>query len=242
VQLAVDIGNTRIKGGVFEGRELIFNDVSQKEAVYAIKDWVEAYPSINGIIISSVRKGLDPELIPIPETIHHIMLDDETELPIRLDYKTPETLGHDRIALAAGAWTRFPNKNSLVIDLGTCITMEVVSSEGIYLGGRISPGMKMRFDAMHKGTDGLPLISPDSKWPDEMGKSTEESMKAGVIHGILNEINDAIKGFSEEFNEIEVLITGGDSKLFENQFKSHIFADPNLVLHGLNSILLYNIA
>ena len=241
MQLAVDIGNTRVKCGLFREKELLFSEVSEKEAVYAIKDIYEENPGITAIIISSVRESLDADLIPIPETIHHIILDHETPLPIKIDYGSPETLGHDRIALAVAANAIFPKKNSLVIDAGTCVTYDLISNEGIYLGGSIAPGVSLRLNAMHEGTARLPKVDFDSVEVDSIGKNTVECMKSGAVNGLKNEIIGTISSFEKQFKDLQVLLTGGDIKVFDNELKSGFFADPNLVLRGLNYILLYNV-
>ncbi len=241
MQLAVDIGNTRVKCALFKDRDLISAHVSDKDPVYAIKDVFDHHDNIQAIIISSVREKLDPDLIPIPETIHHVILEHDTPVPIKNKYGSPETLGLDRIALAVSAYSLKRDSNCLVIDCGTCMTMEFINSNGEYLGGSISPGLKMRLRSMHEGTANLPLLEVEKNLPEIIGKSTEESMQNGTINGMLNEIIGAISRYESEFSDLNVLITGGDSELFENELKSGIFADPNLVLRGLNEILLYNI-
>ena len=241
MQLCVDIGNTLVKTGLFEGFNLIESQVFNEEPVYVIKEIYEQHPEIEAIIISSVRKSLDIELIPIPETIHHILLDDETPLPILNRYESPKTLGRDRIALAVAAAAKFPKQNCLIIDAGTCLTMDIVNEMNEYLGGTISPGIKLRLKSLHDGTANLPLIDFDGLVPEIIGKDTQSCMKSGSVNGMLNEINGAISRFEKEFDSLNIILTGGDSKLFDNELKSGIFADPKMVLRGLNQILLYNI-
>lgn len=241
MQLCVDIGNTRVKTGLFKKDELIYNSVSDLEPVYVIKDAFEKNPEIEALIISSVRKELDIELVPIPETIHHVLFDFETPLPIYNLYESKESLGPDRIALAAGAHALFPRENCLIFDAGTCLTMEFINQRSQYLGGSISPGIQMRLDAMHQGTAKLPQVLLDRSFKMDLGKNTTDCMMAGAVNGIINEINGAIASFKSEYNDIRVIVTGGDIKIFEKELKSTIFADPNLVLRGLNKILLHNI-
>jgi type III pantothenate kinase len=241
VQLAVDIGNTRVKCGLFNAHEALEEFVSDKEPVYVIKDIYEQNQGIKAIIISSVRKSVDAELIPIPETIHHVVLDSDTPLPFTNLYKSPKTLGRDRIAAIAGAVVQHPLKNCLVIDVGTCLTMDIVNGKGEYLGGSISPGIKLRLTSMHVGTANLPQIDFDGLLPEQIGTNTEDCMKSGAVNGMLNEIRGTISVLQNQFDGLQVLLTGGDAKLFENELKSGIFANPNLVLQGLNEILLYNI-
>ena len=241
MQLAVDIGNSRTKYAVFDGEELVRSDKDERPAVYLIKDCFEQYP-IKSVIISSVNEQVDPELIPIPETIHHLILDHQTPIPIKNTYKSPETLGHDRIALAVAANHQFPGQNALVIDIGTCVTYDVVDRNGTYLGGRISPGLRLRFASLHNGTARLPMIELNaSTFPDLLGRDTVSSMESGVVQGLSNEMAATIKQFETEFNDLKIMLTGGDYKLFDKALKISIFADPNAVLRGLNQILLYNL-
>jgi type III pantothenate kinase len=134
----------------------------------------------------------------------------------------------------------FPKANCLVVDAGTCITCEFIDSQGKYWGGAISPGLSMRFKAMNTFTARLPLVEPVDN-PPLIGDSTVSSMQSGVIHGVVDELDGAIKRYSEKFDDLKVILTGGDCRFFENKLKASIFAVPELVLRGLNSILLYNI-
>lgn len=241
MQLCVDIGNTRVKTGLFRQDELIYHNVSDLEPVYVIKEAFDNNTEIKALIISSVRKDLDIELVPIPETIHHVLFDFETPLPIQNLYESKESLGPDRIALAAGAYAIFPGENCLIFDAGTCLTMEFINQRAEYLGGSISPGIQMRLDAMHRGTSKLPKVLLDKDFKQELGKNTIDCMMSGAVNGIINEINGAIASFISEYKDLRIIVTGGDIKIFEKELKSTIFADPNLVLRGLNKILLHNI-
>lgn len=241
MQLAVDIGNSRIKSALFNNNKLISSQVSDLDAVYVIKNYVDENPEINAIIISSVRKSIDPNLIPIPESIHHIMLDHETPLPIKNNYESPETLGHDRLALAVGATVHSPSCNCLVVDAGTCLTMDIIDDKGQYLGGTISPGIQLRLNSMHSGTANLPEIMFDHVLPEQIGRDTIKCMKSGAVNGLINELRGTIKVLDTQFDNLQIIFTGGDAKIFDNELKSGIFADPNLLLRGLNQILLYNI-
>jgi type III pantothenate kinase len=242
VQLSVDIGNSRIKYAIFDGEKLIRSDNDGREAVYVVKDCFKQYPDIKAIIISSVNEQVQPDLIPIPETIHHVFLDHLTPIPLKNAYKSPETLGHDRIALAVAAHHQFPGQNALVIDIGTCVTFDLVDKNGIYIGGRISPGIGLRFSSMHHGTARLPLVELDvNSFPNLLGTDTRSCMESGVMQGLSNEIAGTIKQFEMEFKDLKIMMTGGDYKIFDKALKISIFADPNAVLRGLNQILLYNL-
>jgi type III pantothenate kinase len=168
------------------------------------------------------------------------MLDHQTPLPLTNNYRTPETLGKDRLACAAGAAFLFPKKDVLVIDAGTCIKYEFVSHRGIYEGGAISPGLEMRFNALHTFTDKLPLLHPATEAP-LIGNDTRDAILSGIMKGTLLEIRGFIKEYEILFPELQLIITGGDASFFDKQLKNSIFADPFLVLRGLNFILRHNV-
>jgi type III pantothenate kinase len=159
-------------------------------------------------------------------------------LPIKLKYDTPKTLGADRICNAVAGFAAFPNRNVLIIDLGTCNKYDFIDQNGNYLGGSIAPGFKMRLDAMHKFTANLPGINPD-KTTEFIGKSTKSSMETGAFWGVIGEIKELVRQYQNGFSDIIVLATGGNLYFFEEVLKNFIFADQNLTLKGLNSILNY---
>ena len=164
----------------------------------------------------------------------------ESSLPIQIDYKTPLSLGNDRICNAVAANLIFPNKNVLIIDLGTCNKYDFITKEKRYLGGAISPGFKMRLDSMHQFTEQLPLLDP-VMGTQIIGDSTTNSMISGAFYGIIGEINYFIEQYKSQFNDMEVVLTGGFYIYFEKVLKNHIFADPYLTLRGLNEILNFQV-
>jgi len=199
---------------------------------------------IEALIVSSVNTEVSSHLDLNNKNYSTLQLDHATPLPIRMKYETPETLGKDRIALAVAAHKIHSDEPTLVIDAGTCITYDFVDAEGTYYGGAISPGVQMRLKAMHFGTSSLPLIN----WQKEMkgipelnGKSTISSMLSGVVNGAKGEMEAFIVKYSENRPNLKVLLTGGDAEFFEKELKNGIFADPNLLLKGLNEILDYNL-
>ncbi|HEY5825470.1 MAG TPA: type III pantothenate kinase, partial [Cyclobacteriaceae bacterium] len=155
-------------------------------------------------------------------------------------YATPTTLGVDRIAAVCGALEIYPNGNCLVVDTGTCINYEFIDAKGEYLGGAISPGIHMRLEAMHKFTARLPLVTnnPDAQL---IGNSTATCMQSGVTNGVIAEIEGIITRYSHLYPDLGVILSGGDYSLFENKLKPSIFVAPELVLSGLNRILLHNV-
>ena len=167
------------------------------------------------------------------------VLNHDAKIPFKNEYATPRTLGVDRIALVSAAAIKFPKENVLVIDAGSCITYDFLSATNTYLGGAISPGIKMRFKALHHFTDKLPLL--EKKLPENwIGDSTENSMQIGVIKGIQNEIEGYISLYKEKFKNLTVILTGGDADFLRDSLKNDIFADSNFLLEGLNYILEHN--
>ncbi|MBP9508086.1 MAG: type III pantothenate kinase, partial [Bacteroides sp.] len=168
-----------------------------------------------------------------------LWLDRNTEIPVINLYETPDTLGYDRVAAVVGAQEQFPNKDILVIDAGTCITYEFIDAQGQYQGGNISPGLQMRFKALHQFTGRLPLVSREGRLLT-IGKDTETAIRAGVVKGMEYEISGYIAAMKHKYPELLVFLTGGDDFSFDTTLKSVIFADRFLVLKGLNRILNYN--
>lgn len=236
MNLIVDQGNTLFKIGLFENNQLINSYRFNYEDIDVLKDTLMPY-DINRVLISSVvNQKLDLSFLKAKMVAfnHH------TNLPIQNQYKTPETLGLDRIANAVAAWS-LNNKNpSLVIDFGTCIKYDLVSEKGVYVGGNIAPGLNMRFKALHQFTDQLPLLSPHQNLTQVYGTDTETSLQCGVILAIKHEINGFINRYTKEFKGLTIFMTGGDLKYFDKTDKKGIFANQNLTLIGLNEILNHN--
>ncbi|HYG41013.1 MAG TPA: type III pantothenate kinase [Cytophagales bacterium] len=238
MNLAIDIGNTLIKVGLFQQDEIaeVIRFDNEAQLLQLIK---EKKPS--NIIISTVRNNSEQILPHIPAETNAILLSNKTPLPVSNGYNTPETLGTDRISSIVGAFSLFPNTNCLVIDIGTCIKCDIIDLNNTYLGGSISPGIKMRFQSLSHYTSKLPLVEFE-KTDFLNGKSTKESILSGVINGAVFEIEGFIGAYSKIFSQLNVIITGGDSYCFESRIKPHIFVVPDLVLLGLHKILLHNLS
>ncbi len=235
MNLAIDFGNTRAKAALFDQNELreIFNDFK----IGSLSGLVQEKKLVNTIV--STVNGNDQEIEGI-EAGNVIRLTHSTPLPFQIAYKTPETLGIDRIAAVAGAQFMFPNQNCLVIDIGTCITFDLLDASGTYQGGAISPGVGIRFKALNTFTANLPLVEAEETVP-LIGQTTESCMQSGVINGVNAEINEIIRMYRSKYTNLQIILCGGGANYFENRLKGHIFAAPELVLRGLNRILLYNV-
>ena len=236
MNIVVDYGNSSAKVGIFDGDKLTaqHNFLTTEE----LKKFLENF-SADNFIISSVTK--DPHQVSAWATLvkQKFILNPQLPLPVQVKYATPATLGVDRIAGVCGAQHAFPNTNTLVIDAGTCITFDFLDKHGNFLGGGISPGLMMRFQAVHTFTARLPLVASADE-PPLIGDSTERCIQSGVINGITAEINGVISLYKQKFEGLTVILSGGDARFFENKLKGSIFAVPELVLSGLNSILIHN--
>lgn len=238
MNIVVDSGNTFSKIGWFEGEKLIryTTHLEFPELIRKVRAELPEY-----LFFSSVGKTLEEFQEVLGESVQVTGLTPETPLPITRHYDTPQTLGADRIAAAAGANYLFPNEDLVVIDMGTCITYDLIDRNAVFEGGLISPGVRMRFNAMHTFTKRLPLFEPE-KEPDLIGKSTRQAMQSGVMNGTLAEIEGIIERYRHNYPTLRVVLCGGDAAFFESSLKPPIFAVPELVLIGLNRILTYNVS
>ncbi|GAB5556705.1 MAG: type III pantothenate kinase [Schleiferiaceae bacterium] len=227
-----DAGNTRVRVGTFsEKGELSLQFFEDLDSLMELN-----FQSDDQLIYCSVRKD-DQKVRDFVKSKGGLVVSHEISLPFSLDsYKTPQTLGADRIALVAGAQSRFPNSNVLVIDAGTCITYDFYSPKDGYGGGIISPGLAMRAKAMSSFTQALPEVK-SPYFNEILGRSTEECLGAGVYVGITSEIDGIISQYKQRFGEVEVIFTGGDTELLVTPLKNNIFADPEILMKGLNAIL-----
>jgi len=238
--LIIDIGNSFVKLAVFQD-DILKNKVivELKHIVNEIKNLKVKYIKIQKAIISSVGRLQKHEATMINELLDLTILDHKTKLPFINLYETPKTLGVDRIALVCASIKKFPRKNALIIDAGTCITYDFVSSNNHYLGGAISPGIRMRYESLHNLTANLPLL--DTEHPNSIiGSSTKTSIHSGIINGVLNEIDGNINVYLEKYPNLTVILTGGDSNFLSKQLKSSIFVNNNFLLEGLYYILQFN--
>jgi len=232
----IDQGNTFSKLAVFEKDKLLFSETVKEINHEIINKFISDKP-IKRAIISSVRECLDENML---KKYNLIRLTHLTPLPLQIKYKTPETLGVDRIAASVGAHIGCRNTNLLIIDIGTCVTFDFVNSKNEYLGGAIAPGFEMRFKALNYFTGKLPLVVFDKKQLKLIGDTTDSSIISGVYNGMKNEIEGVINNYMAQYEALKIVVTGGDTNLFDLEPKNRIFADEFLVLKGLNEILNYN--
>ncbi|QLG45788.1 type III pantothenate kinase [Costertonia aggregata] len=240
MNLIIDAGNTLVKLAVFNDAKMIFDQQSKKEHVAKqVKEVCDHYPQISHSIISSVS-NLDTKVkavLSIFSIVHELGHNSKT--PFKNSYATPQTLGVDRMALATAAFYHNPHANTLVIDAGTCITFDMLNDYGEYLGGAISPGIQMRYKAMNEHTAKLPLLKAE-EIHDFIGNTTEKSMHSGVVNGVCNEIDGVIHQYKSRFEDLTVILTGGDALFLSKRLKNTIFAHSNFLLQGLNYLLEYN--
>ena len=241
MNLIIDIGNTRTKLAVYSDEKMILSEATDELTVEHLKELRAKYPKIGATIISSVKDY--PKVVR--DFIHSnfnpfIELNHETRIPLVNKYNTPKTLGKDRIAVTVGANAIFPNQNLLVIDAGTAITYDLVNQSNEYIGGNISPGIQTRFKALNHFTGKLPLVDYNEDF-DIIGKDTVSAIRAGVQQGVLFEIEQYITHFNNLYQNLQVIITGGDAKFFDKMLKNSIFVHFNLTMFGLNRILEYNV-
>ena len=241
MNLIIDVGNTRVKVAVFEASTIKEVFVFKKvKIVLELKKIISKYV-ISASIMSSVSNISDEIQQKITVLLNPIYLNSDIKVPFKNLYETPKTLGVDRIALAAAAIELYPQKNVLIIDAGSCITFDFINKEKEYLGGAISPGIAMRYRALHSFTSKLPLLE-SKEVSSFIGTNTSTSIHSGVVNGVCYEIEGVINQYKIKFRDLTVVLTGGDTNFLAKQLKSGIFAHPNFVLEGLHTVLTYNLA
>lgn len=240
MNLIIDVGNSFVKLAVFQTDKLIHKDQIQLSALLTTVEKLKtSYPLINRLIIASVNHLTEEDRSTLASRFEVLELSSETKLPFKNLYKTPETLGVDRLALIAAAVLHYPLANALIIDAGTCVTFDFKDSKNSYLGGAISPGLRLRYQAMHNFTAKLPLLEVSAP-KHFIGNSTAQAMHSGVVNGLVNEIEGHIQQYQQEYSDLTVILTGGDANFLSKQLKSSIFANSNFLLEGLNHILNFN--
>ena len=240
MNLVIDIGNSRTKFSVFDQRIEVYSSTGDELLPVHIIALLKKFPLIKKVIVSTV-KNFPPELKSyLSENFNHFLeLNEGTPLPLENKYLTKNTLGNDRLAAAVGAAYIYPNSNILVIDAGTALTYDIVTETNLYMGGNISPGIEMRYKALHQFTGRLPLVE-FREFIGLFGQSTHDAIHAGVQNGIINEVDCTINSFKEIYKNLYVIITGGNANFFDKKLKNSFFVHYNLVAIGLNRILEHN--
>jgi type III pantothenate kinase len=248
--LAVDIGNTRIKVAVFEGSTLLeqfyFNSSDFQNELHFI---LNKYKKATELVVATVGNIPKEAFIEFESLINIHFISSDFPFPVTNTYSTPNTLGIDRMVLASGAVLKYPNQNRLVIDAGTCITYDFIDDNDNYLGGAISPGIRLRFESLHNYTAKLPLQTlelikdQDSELQKIplIGNSTFEAINSGVINGVINEIEGFISQYEVEYPKFIIILTGGDAEFLAIRLKNTIFANSNFLLESLNQTFQHKI-
>ncbi|HEY6163003.1 MAG TPA: type III pantothenate kinase [Bacteroidia bacterium] len=239
MNLVVDIGNTRIKYGVFDKGELVEHAVIDRNDKFDITVFLKQR-SIRRSILSAVVNHFPPFVNVLKERTNFLEFNSETKIPVKNLYRTANTLGNDRLPAVIAAQQQHPGKDVLVIDSGTCIKYNFINAKGEYLGGGISPGIDMRFKALNTFTDRLPLLTADYDFEELVGTSSVGSLQSGVMNGVISEASGIRERYEQQYPGLVCVITGGNAGFFEKRLKKPIFADPFLVLKGLNIILEHN--
>jgi len=239
MNLAVDIGNSSSKLALFNGNEIAYLFKVEGAPVSKVRDLTGRY-DLDAIIVSDVSSLKDEnrsELISLKIPVH--FLSSESMFPFSIEYRTGSSLGTDRLAAVAGAYNMWHAHNVLIIDAGTAVTYDLLTSSGVYKGGNISPGLSMRFKALNTYTGRLPLVYPRAEFKP-LGDDTESAIRAGVQLGLVFEINEYIRTFESRHKDLKVIVTGGDSDILSGHIKFSFTFAPDLIVEGLNYLLNYN--
>lgn len=240
MNLIVDVGNSLIKIAVFQEDKLLEKTVVEVASFDKYQKRIsDKYPDINKCILASVGRLPKEVIINLEKRYQVLILNANLKFPFHNNYATPTTLGVDRIALVAAAVKHYPNSDVLIVDAGSCITYDFIGKDQVYLGGAISPGLRLRYKSLHNFTAQLPLL--DTEMPQNIiGNSTAASIHSGVVFGIIKEIDGVINEYKNDYSDLTVILTGGDANFLSKQLKNSIFANSNFLLEGLNFILEYN--
>lgn len=239
--LTIDVGNTRIKAAVFEGSTVLENFVfEKKELEKKIENILKKFQNCSDLVVASVGNVEKQSFLAFENQLNVHFLTHEDVFPFINRYATPKTLGIDRMVLASGATLQFPKQNRLVIDAGTCITYDFIDEFDNYLGGAISPGLRLRYETLHNYTARLPLLALEE--PESyIGNTTAEAIHSGVVNGFVYEIDGFIDEYRANFSNFIIILTGGDTDFLAKRLKNTIFANSNFLLESLNQTFQYKI-
>ncbi|MDG2431505.1 type III pantothenate kinase [Flavobacterium sp.] len=239
--LTIDVGNTRIKGAVFEGATaleyFVFDPAALEKNILNI---LKKYQKVDYLVVASVGILEKQSFLQFEKEVNVHFISHDDVFPFCNLYETPKTLGIDRMVLAAGAVIQYPNCNRLVIDAGTCVTYDFIDANDNYLGGAIAPGLRLRYESLHAFTAKLPLLTIAAS-ADLIGKSTAGSIHSGVINGLVYEIDGFIDEYRTLASKFIIILTGGDTEFLAKRLKNTIFANSNFLLESLNQTFQYKI-
>ena len=239
--LVIDVGNSRIKAAVFEGTMVLEIFVFKKiELKKKIENILKKFQNVTDFVISSVGDVDKHSFIAFESEVNVNFITNADSFPFQNKYSTPQTLGIDRMVLAAGAVLKVPNQNRLVIDAGTCVTYDFIDDKNNYLGGAIAPGLRLRYESLHNYTAKLPLLALEN--PKNMiGNSTSDSIHSGVVNGLVYEMDGFIEEYKTQYSNFIIILTGGDTDFLAKRLKNTIFANSNFLLESLNQTFQYKI-
>lgn len=238
--LAIDVGNTKVKLAVFENNTIIAREIADHGNLKSsVEKILEKHSQIENMVVASVGKLQKQDFLFFENRLKIHFITHDWSFPFKNDYATPDTLGIDRLVLSAAAALQYPAQNRLVIDAGTCVTYDFIDENDHYLGGAISPGIRLRYEALHNYTARLPLL--DREMPQNtIGNSTHDSIHSGVVNGLVFELEGFIKSYSGRYTNFIIILTGGDAEFLAKQLKNTIFANQNFLLEGLNQLFQYH--
>ena len=240
MNLIIDLGNTRIKYFVFNNNnEIDSTNLNLDDWEIELNKLLDKYPSISRCIISDVNGSITREVENFLSPLPYIYCSSELKLPFESRYKPFNQLGSDRIALITSSVIEYPKENILIIDLGTCITYDILTNNAIHLGGSISPGYLMRYKALNKFSGKLPLLKPQMVF-NVIGENTEQAIHSGVTNGVISEIKETVNYYKKEYKFLKIILSGGDAQKLSKTLKNTIFANENFLAKGLNFILSNN--
>ncbi|MGQ1911790.1 type III pantothenate kinase [Marinifilum sp. RC60d5] len=241
MNLILDIGNTKIKAAIVSNEKILQIESSEKSELEFASELIKKYNAIQNIIISSVRET--PIALMQYFNLKHIKIffcDSNLPIPLENLYETKDTLGYDRLAACIGAYAKYPKQNILIIDAGTAITFDFVNEKAQYCGGSISPGISMRYKALHHFTSKLPHLSIKENF-NIIGRNTKDAIIGGVQNGIIFEIDSYIENLQISNPNLKVILTGGDAPFLHKYIRNKAFLDEHILLFGLNTILEFNL-
>ena len=240
MNLIIDLGNTRIKYFVFNNNnEIDSTNLNLDDWEIELNKLLDKYPSISRCIISDVNGSITREVENFLSPLPYIYCSSELKLPFESRYKPFNQLGSDRIALITSSVIEYPKENILIIDLGTCITYDILTNNAIHLGGSISPGYLMRYKALNKFSGKLPLLEPQMVF-NVIGENTEQAIHSGVTNGVISEVKETVNYYKKEYKFLKIILSGGDAQKLSKTLKNTIFANENFLAKGLNFILSNN--